>query len=132
MSVILILILASLLMATVFLVGFIWSVRSGQYDDTTTPSMRVLMEEADGQRPGRVGDQRLPLTLTLSRREREQQSPAPDSSSESRAIPSSRNTRSQRKSLTLPAGEGRGEGELHENQSCSTAPEGHKRKTDFN
>jgi cbb3-type cytochrome oxidase maturation protein len=45
MSVILILIIASLLMATTFLLGFIWCVRSGQYEDTTTPSMRVLMEE---------------------------------------------------------------------------------------
>ena len=45
MSVILILILASLLVALLFLVGFIWSVRSGQYEDTTTPSMRVLMDD---------------------------------------------------------------------------------------
>jgi len=45
MSVILILILASLLVALLFLAGFIWSVRSGQYEDTTTPSMRVLMED---------------------------------------------------------------------------------------
>jgi len=51
MSVILILILASLAMATVFLGGFIWSVRSGQYDDTTTPSMRVLMDEEGGKPP---------------------------------------------------------------------------------
>jgi cbb3-type cytochrome oxidase maturation protein len=45
MSVILILILASLAMALLFLGGFIWSVRSGQYDDTNTPSMRVLMDD---------------------------------------------------------------------------------------
>ena len=45
MSVILILILASLLVALLFLAGFIWSVHSGQYEDTTTPSMRVLMDE---------------------------------------------------------------------------------------
>ena len=52
MSVILILILASLLMATIFLAGFIWSVRSGQYEDTTTPSMRVLMDGEDaGNKP---------------------------------------------------------------------------------
>ncbi len=49
MSVILILILASLVMATLFLFGFIWSVRSGQYEDTTTPSMRVLMDEQVGR-----------------------------------------------------------------------------------
>jgi len=46
MSVILILILASLAMALLFLGGFIWSVCSGQYDDTLTPSMRILTEES--------------------------------------------------------------------------------------
>ena len=45
MSVILILILVSLAMALLFLGGFIWSVRSGQYDDTLTPSMRILTDE---------------------------------------------------------------------------------------
>ncbi len=45
MSVIVLLIFASLAMATAFLVGFIWAVRSGQYEDTSTPSMRVLMED---------------------------------------------------------------------------------------
>lgn len=45
MSVILILILASLATALLFLGGFIWAVRSGQFDDTLTPSMRVLTDE---------------------------------------------------------------------------------------
>ena len=45
MSVLALLIIASLVMATVFLVGFIWAVRSGQYEDTCTPSMRLLLEE---------------------------------------------------------------------------------------
>lgn len=45
MGVILILILASLVFALGFLAAFIWSVRSGQFDDTTTPSLRLLMEE---------------------------------------------------------------------------------------
>jgi len=115
MSVILILILASLLMATIFLAGFIWSVHSGQYEDTTTPSMRVLMEESSGQNPERAGDQRLHLTLTLSRREGEQQSSVPDSDATS-AIPHSRNPRSRRKNLPLPAGEGRGKGERNTDQ----------------
>ena len=52
MSVILILILASLAMALLFLAGFIWSVRSGQYDDTLTPSMRILTDETT--KPGRT------------------------------------------------------------------------------
>lgn len=45
MSVILILILASLAVALCFLAGFIWAVRSGQYDDVQTPSLRILTEE---------------------------------------------------------------------------------------
>lgn len=46
MSVILILILASLVMATGFLFGFIWAVRAGQFEDTSTPSLRMLADEA--------------------------------------------------------------------------------------
>ena len=46
MSVVIILILASLTVALLFLAGFVWAVRSGQYDDTLTPSMRVLAEDA--------------------------------------------------------------------------------------
>jgi len=45
MNVILILIIMSLAIALFFLGGFIWSVRSGQFDDTCTPSMRVLTED---------------------------------------------------------------------------------------
>jgi cbb3-type cytochrome oxidase maturation protein len=35
----------SILVASAFLGAFIWAVRSGQYEDTTTPSMRVLLDE---------------------------------------------------------------------------------------
>ena len=45
MSVVVILILASLAVALLFLAGFIWSVCSGQYEDTLTPSMRMLLDE---------------------------------------------------------------------------------------
>jgi cbb3-type cytochrome oxidase maturation protein len=46
MSVILLLIAASLAMALLFLACFVWSVRSGQYEDTSTPALRVLADEA--------------------------------------------------------------------------------------
>ena len=46
MAVVVILILASLGFALVFLAGFIWSVKSGQYEDTDTPSLRLLTEDA--------------------------------------------------------------------------------------
>lgn len=45
MSVIYILIALSLLVALGFLAAFLWAVRSGQYDDTHTPSMRILFDE---------------------------------------------------------------------------------------
>jgi cbb3-type cytochrome oxidase maturation protein len=45
MSVIVILILASLAVALAFLAAFVWAVRAGQFDDTATPALRVLAEE---------------------------------------------------------------------------------------
>jgi len=45
MNVILILIIVSLGIALFFLASFIWATRSGQFDDTCTPSMRVLTDD---------------------------------------------------------------------------------------
>jgi len=45
MSAIFILIIVSLLVATGFLIAFIWAVKSGQFEDHVTPSLRVLLEE---------------------------------------------------------------------------------------
>ncbi|MES2838255.1 MAG: cbb3-type cytochrome oxidase assembly protein CcoS [Bacteroidota bacterium] len=44
MTVILVLIIASIIVAGGFLVAFIWSVKSGQYDDAVTPSIRMLLD----------------------------------------------------------------------------------------
>jgi len=46
MSVIILLILASLAVGLLFVGAFVWSVRSGQYEDTLTPALRVLMDDA--------------------------------------------------------------------------------------
>ncbi len=48
MSVILLLIPLSLVMAGLFLGAFVWAVRRGQYEDTCTPSMRVLVDDDCG------------------------------------------------------------------------------------
>ena len=45
MSVIFLLIPLSVVIAAGFLAAFIWAVRSGQYDDTCTPSMRLLLDD---------------------------------------------------------------------------------------
>jgi len=44
-NVIFILIAVSLLVAISFLGFFIWSIRSGQYDDEYTPSVRILFDD---------------------------------------------------------------------------------------
>lgn len=45
MIVIFFLIPLSIVMASLFLMAFVWAVRSGQYEDTGTPSMRLLTED---------------------------------------------------------------------------------------
>lgn len=49
MIVIFLLIPLSIVIAVCFLAAFIWAVRSGQYEDTCTPSMRLLLEEKRSQ-----------------------------------------------------------------------------------
>ncbi|WP_438965347.1 cbb3-type cytochrome oxidase assembly protein CcoS [Flavobacterium sp.] len=45
MSVIYILITVSIVVAVVFLIAFIKAVKSGQYDDDYTPSVRMLFDD---------------------------------------------------------------------------------------
>lgn len=45
MTVIFVLIIISMIVAGTFLGLFIWATKSGQFDDTVTPSMRMLFED---------------------------------------------------------------------------------------
>jgi cbb3-type cytochrome oxidase maturation protein len=45
MSVIIVLIIIGGVIATGFLIAFLWAVRSGQYDDTVSPSVRMLYDD---------------------------------------------------------------------------------------
>lgn len=45
MLIVIILISISLTIALLFLGLFLWNMKSGQYDDTYTPSVRMLFEE---------------------------------------------------------------------------------------
>lgn len=59
MSVMVLLIAAGGTVASAFLVAFIWAVRSGQFDDTGTPPVRILVDERDTQRPASRGSNRV-------------------------------------------------------------------------
>ena len=68
MSVILVLIGASLFVAIGFLLAFIWAVKDGQYDDKYTPSVRMLFDDEtadDGKMKGN-GKEVKPLTGSQS------------------------------------------------------------------
>ncbi len=45
MGVILMLLLASIVVAAFFLFGFIWSVKKGQFDDQKSPPLRMLFDD---------------------------------------------------------------------------------------
>ncbi len=46
MSVIIILLIASISVAALFLAAFIWSVKNGQYEDEVAPAVRILFDDA--------------------------------------------------------------------------------------
>jgi len=48
MSVIIILVIVGIIVAGIFLLGFIWAVKSGQYDDMYSPSVRILFDDFNG------------------------------------------------------------------------------------
>ncbi len=53
MSIIYVLITVSVIVALVFFIAFLYSVRKGQYDDTYTPSVRMLFDD-ELVKPGNV------------------------------------------------------------------------------
>ncbi len=45
MSVIVLLVIIGVVVAGGFLLAFVWSVKSGQYDDTYSPAVRILFDD---------------------------------------------------------------------------------------
>lgn len=45
MSVIFLLIIVGIVVATGFLIAFIWAVKTGQFEDSYTPSIRILFDD---------------------------------------------------------------------------------------
>jgi cbb3-type cytochrome oxidase maturation protein len=56
MNIIIILIAISLSIAILFLVIFYWNMKSGQYDDTYTPSVRILFDNKVSQPKNRSSE----------------------------------------------------------------------------
>ncbi|WP_130736811.1 cbb3-type cytochrome oxidase assembly protein CcoS [Flavobacterium sp. J27] len=54
MSVIYILITVSIVVAIVFLIAFIRAVKSGQFDDDYTPSVRILFDDEVKKSPSKI------------------------------------------------------------------------------
>lgn len=45
MNILYFLVPAALMLGLIFVVSFVWMVRSGQYEDLETPAIRILMDE---------------------------------------------------------------------------------------
>jgi cbb3-type cytochrome oxidase maturation protein len=50
-TVIIMLIIAGGVVAAGFLAAFVWAVHNGQFDDTTTPAIRMLLEDPVNDAP---------------------------------------------------------------------------------
>jgi len=57
MSVILLLVVIGILVASGFLIAFIWAVRNGQYDDSYSPSIRILFDDMPEEQDSRESDE---------------------------------------------------------------------------
>ena len=53
MGVIILLLMASVFVAGIFLGGFIWSVKTGQYDDEFSPPVRMLFDDEPTKESGK-------------------------------------------------------------------------------
>lgn len=66
MSVIYVLLTISIVVAVIFFVAFIHSVRSGQYEDSYTPSVRILFEDELIRPQKNTSDQSVPISSKTS------------------------------------------------------------------
>ena len=56
MNVIFVLVVASLVVALGFLAAFLWAVKSGQFEDGYTPSIRMLFEDRKKRKEENTND----------------------------------------------------------------------------
>ncbi len=59
MEIIIVLVIASLCVALIFLGLFVWAVKSGQYDDDYSPSVRILFDQQEEKKESKIKIQNL-------------------------------------------------------------------------
>lgn len=64
MSVLFVLIGVSMLVAGGFLIGFLWAVKKGQYDDSYSPSVRILFDDQEKEAQKKEKEQQLEKETT--------------------------------------------------------------------
>ncbi|BAX79604.1 cbb3-type cytochrome oxidase assembly protein CcoS [Labilibaculum antarcticum] len=64
MSVLFVLIGASMLVAGGFLIAFLWAVKKGQYDDTYSPSVRILFDDQEKEAQKKEKEQQIEKETT--------------------------------------------------------------------
>jgi len=75
MSVMVILVAFSILVAAGFLVAFLWAVKSGQYDDRHTPAMRMLFEDRPVGSPKKETSQQNKKTMKSDTKAKTEEEP---------------------------------------------------------
>ncbi|MBA4053336.1 MAG: cbb3-type cytochrome oxidase assembly protein CcoS [Marivirga sp.] len=70
MNIIILLITISLIIATGFLIAFLWNLKNGQYDDTYSPSVRMLFDDkpAKGKEKISATDRKVKHDITLCKK----------------------------------------------------------------
>ncbi|MFA9371152.1 MAG: cbb3-type cytochrome oxidase assembly protein CcoS [Labilibaculum antarcticum] len=64
MSVLFVLIGVSMLVAGGFLIAFLWAVKKGQYDDTYSPSVRILFDDQEKEAQKKEKEQQIEKETT--------------------------------------------------------------------
>jgi cbb3-type cytochrome oxidase maturation protein len=57
MAIIVLLIIVSLLIAVGFLISFLWTMKSGQYDDMYSPAVRMLFDDKIKDKPVTINNE---------------------------------------------------------------------------
>lgn len=64
MSVLFVLIGVSMFVAGGFLIGFLWAVKKGQYDDSYSPSVRILFDDQEKEAQKKEKEQQIEKETT--------------------------------------------------------------------